>query len=77
MGSLQETFFLNQLANQHQVRYPRKGDFIVDDRYTFEVGGPNKDLSQNGNVSNARIAADDIEIGVGKRILLWPFGFLC
>ncbi len=74
--SLRETFFLNQLQNRHQVRYAHKGDFVVDDRYTFEIGGPNKDSNQIRNLPNAWIAVDDIEVGVGKRIPLWLFGFL-
>jgi len=75
-GSLRETFFLNQTGVRHQVRYPRQGDFIVDDRYTFEVGGAGKGTDQVRNNPDAWVAADDVEIGVGKRIPLWLFGFL-
>lgn len=38
-GTQRETFFFNQLRNNHSVNYPEKGDFIVDSRYTFEIGG--------------------------------------
>lgn len=38
-GTKRETFFLNQLRSAgHEVLYPPKGDFIVDDTYLFEVG---------------------------------------
>ncbi|WP_462280087.1 ATP-binding protein, partial [Salinivirga cyanobacteriivorans] len=38
-GTLRETFFLNQLSAQHHITYPKKGDFLVDGKYLFEVGG--------------------------------------
>jgi predicted AAA+ superfamily ATPase len=75
-GSLRETFFLNQLSALHEVRYGRQGDFLVDGKFTFEVGGAKKDSSQIRDIPNAWIAADDVEIGVGRRAPLWLFGFL-
>lgn len=85
-GSLRETFFLNQLSAPQPGRpfplvitYPEKGDFLVDNfenSYLFEVGGKNKDLRQVGSEENAFIAADGIEIGFGRKIPLWLFGFL-
>ena len=38
-GNLRETFFLNQLNVKHKVTYPKSGDFLVDEKYTFEIGG--------------------------------------
>lgn len=75
-GNLRETFFLNQLKNIHKVEIPDAGDFIVDDKWTFEVGGKNKSISQIRNISNAFIVADDIETGYETKIPLWLFGFL-
>ena len=42
-GSQRESFFLNQLRNaSHEVSLPTQGDFLVDQQYTFEIGGRNK-----------------------------------
>jgi predicted AAA+ superfamily ATPase len=76
VGSLRECFFLNQLDYRHKVEYPEKGDFIVDKKYTFEIGGKSKNRQQVYDLENAYIAADDIEYGVGNKIPLWMFGFL-
>ncbi|WP_313267584.1 AAA family ATPase [Sphingobacterium sp.] len=75
-GNLRETFFVNQLAFQHQVNYAEQGDFIVDEKYTFEVGGRDKSNKQIQGINNAYIAADDIEFGHQNKIPLWLFGFL-
>lgn len=75
-GSLRETFFLNQLKEKHKLSYPEKGDFFVDEKYTFEVGGKNKTGGQISGIENAYIAADNIEFGYENRIPLWLFGFL-
>lgn len=75
-GNIRETFFLNQLQINHQVEYPVKGDFLIDKKYTFEVGGKNKSTLQIKEVSNAYIAADNIEIAVGNKIPLWMFGLM-
>ena len=76
IGNLRETFFLNQLSQKHTVTYPEKGDFLVNDKYLFEVGGKSKTQKQIAGISNAYIAADDIEFGNENKIPLWLFGFL-
>lgn len=76
IGSIRETFFLNQLLQNHQVTYPDKGDFLVDNKYLFEIGGKNKTGKQITGVENAFIAADNIEYGYDNKIPLWLFGFL-
>jgi predicted AAA+ superfamily ATPase len=75
-GNLRETFFLNQLLVKHSVSYPEKGDFLVDGKYLFEVGGSSKNTKQISGLENAFIAADDIEFPDGRKIPLWLFGFL-
>lgn len=75
-GNARETFFLNQLSSNHKVELPVSGDFIVDDKWTFEIGGKNKNSKQIINQSDAFIAADDIETGYENKIPLWLFGFL-
>lgn len=76
VGTLRETFFINQLSNSHKVRYPEKGDFLIDDELTFEIGGKNKTTKQLNGVENAFIAMDGIEHGHSSTIPLWLFGFL-
>jgi len=75
-GNIRETFFMNQLQHIHNVEYPVKGDFLVDETYTFEVGGKNKTTQQIAGIENAYVVADNIEIPVGNKIPLWMFGFL-
>ena len=76
VGTVREQFFVNMLRINHQLRYPTKGDFLIDEIYTFEVGGKNKDFKQIANIQNSFVVADDIEIGFGNKIPLWLFGFL-
>ncbi|RUA36133.1 MAG: ATP-binding protein [Bacteroidetes bacterium] len=75
-GNLRETFFLNQLSVKHAVSSPKFGDFMVDDQYIFEIGGPNKTSKQIKGIPNSYIAADKIKFGTDKTIPLWLFGFL-
>jgi predicted AAA+ superfamily ATPase len=75
-GNVRETFFFNQIIQRHAISYPKKGDFFVDNKYIFEIGGKNKSFKQIAGLENAYIAADDIEYGYGNKIPLWLFGFL-
>ncbi|MBQ7442440.1 MAG: AAA family ATPase [Bacteroidaceae bacterium] len=76
IGTVRETFFINQLHSAHQLTFNGKGDFLVDDTYTFEVGGKGKTFSQIKDISNSFLAVDDTEIGYSNRIPLWMFGLL-
>ena len=76
LGNIRETFFLNQIMQNHTATYPIKGDFLIDEKYLFEVGGKNKSLKQIAGIENSYIAADDIEYGFENKIPLWLFGFL-
>lgn len=76
IGNVRETFVLNQLLNSGlKVSSPSEGDFKVD-WLIIEVGGKNKNTSQINHLDNYLIAADDIEIGSGKKVPIWLFGFL-
>ena len=75
-GNLRETFFANQLGYRHSLVYTEKGDFLIDEKYTFEVGGKNKTNKQIKSVQNAYIVADTIEYGFANKIPLWLFGFM-
>ncbi len=76
IGNIRETFFLNQIIEKHNVGYSGQGDFFVDDKYTFEIGGKGKSQKQIGGLENAFIVKDDIETGIMNIIPLWLFGFL-
>jgi predicted AAA+ superfamily ATPase len=76
IGSLRESFFVSQLKQHHQVHYYDKGDFLVDEKVVIEIGGKSKDKKQIKNETNAYLAIDDIEFGMGNKIPLWLFGFL-
>jgi len=75
-GNKRETFFANQLGYTHKIRYADKGDFFVDQKYIFEIGGKDKSKKQIATIENAFIAADDIEYGFQNKIPLWMFGFM-
>jgi uncharacterized protein len=75
-GNLRESFFVNQLAYKHTVESAKRGDFVVNGTYYFEIGGKNKTYHQISNLQNSFIAADDIEYGFKNKIPLWLFGFL-
>ena len=64
------------LQAEHTVRVAPKGDFMIDGSLTFEIGGKGKDSGQIKGVENAWLALDAIEVGVGRRIPLWMFGFI-
>ena len=75
-GTLRETFFNNQLRMNHSTVLPLKGDFLVDGKWLFEVGGKSKDFSQIKDEPDSFLALDGIEFGHGNRIPLWMFGLL-
>jgi len=76
IGSNRETFFVNQLSGLHKVNLSDKADFIIDDTYTFEVGGKNKKQLQIKGISDSYIVKDSIEIGFGNTIPLYLFGLM-
>ncbi len=53
IGSLRESFFLNQLQYLHKVEKAKFGDFKVNGRYSFEIGGKNKTYHQTANISDS------------------------
>jgi len=74
-GMIRETVFATFFSD-YSLSIPKKGDFLVEQRYLFEVGGKNKSFNQIKDIKNSYIASDDIEIGFGARVPLWLFGFL-
>ncbi len=76
IGNARETFFLSQLVPFYTVQMPKQGDFIINDKYTFEVGGKGKSVKQIKHLEDAWIVKDDIEMPMLKAIPLWMFGLL-
>lgn len=75
-GTLRETFFYNQLHNVAEVLMPKQGDFMINRKYLFEVGGKGKTFDQIRDEPNSFLAVADIETGHFNRIPLWLFGML-
>ena len=76
IGNLRETFMLNQLSKDHIVSTPKFGDFIVDNKYVFEVGGPSKTFDQISGVPNSYLALDSLTSKGENKIPIWLFGFM-
>lgn len=76
IGNLRETFFLNQFLGLHTIHLSEVSDFIINQKYTFEIGGKNKTKKQIAGLSNAYVAKDNIEIGFANQIPVWLFGFM-
>jgi predicted AAA+ superfamily ATPase len=75
IGTIRETFFANQLF-EYNLLYPKNGDFLVNEKYIFEIGGKNKTKKQIKNIENSYLVLDDIEFGNENIIPLYLFGFL-
>ncbi len=76
IGTIRESFFVNQVDKNYAIHYSKIGDFLVDHKYIVEIGGKNKSFKQIKDVENSFVLADDIEVGFGNKIPLWLFGFL-
>lgn len=76
VGTLRETFFANQMKHIHDIHLAEKGDFIIDRKYTFEIGGKNKKTKQIKGVKSSFVVRDDMEVGSLNIIPLYLFGFL-
>ncbi len=76
IGAERECTFASFLSAGHRVGFAKQGDFIVDNRYLFEIGGKGKGFTQIRDIPDSFVVADDIEFGFGNKIPLWLFGFL-
>lgn len=75
IGTIREVFFMS-MFDEKRLNISDKADFLIDEKYTIEVGGKNKKYKQIKDIENSFIVSDDIEIGSGNKIPLWLFGFL-
>ena len=76
IGTLRETFFANQMKHIHEIHLAEKGDFIINKKYTFEIGGKNKPTKQIKGIENGFVVRDDMEVGGLNIIPLYLFGFM-
>ena len=75
-GTMRETFFINTLAHKFHINTSQSGDFLVADKYTFEVGGPTQSFKQIAGLKDSFLVMDNVEFGSKNKIPLWLFGFL-
>ncbi len=71
-----KTFFLSQIRVKHAVSVAHDCDFILDNKFKFNVV---KDLNVNytiKNLNNTFHAVYNTEIGLEHKIPLWMFGFM-
>ncbi len=77
IGTVRETFAVLHMRVGHSVEYGKEhGDFVVDGKYTFEVGGKDKSFKQIADIPDSYLLVDEIEYAVGNRLPLWLIGFL-
>ena len=58
----------------HVITSSPVSDFLLNDQFTFEVGGKKKKQKQIQSVEQGYVVKDDIETGYGNIIPLWQFG---
>lgn len=73
VGSVRETFFMNQMRVKNAVTASKLADFQIGDM-TFEVGGKSKTSDQVKDAERGFVVKDDIEFGYGNVVPLWAFG---
>lgn len=69
---LNKTFLCSQL-HQHEINYCKDADFLIDQKYKFNV---EKECPTKENKKDTITACEMEEVGKGKNIPLWLFGFL-
>lgn len=77
IGTIRECFVVNQLSVKHTVEYGKtQGDFKIDGKITFEVGGKDKSFEQIADIPDSYVLADSMMFPIGKKLPLWIVGFL-
>ena len=76
IGTIREGFFANQLKESHKITTSKHGDFIVDSKYVYEIGGENKGFKQIRDLDNSYVVQDTDSTEDNRKIPLWLFGFL-
>jgi predicted AAA+ superfamily ATPase len=76
VGTLREAFFAHQAGSLGALAAGARADFVLPGGQVVEVGGASKGLRQLSGEPAGWLALDDIEVGEGRRVPLWLFGFL-
>lgn len=76
IGTVRESYVASMLSAIGRLRAASRGDFLLDRKYLFEVGGKGKGFSQIADRPESYVIADDIESGFGNKIPMWLIGFL-
>lgn len=76
VGTVRESFVASMLSFEGTLHAPKEGDFLLDRRYLFEVGGKGKGYTQISDIPDSYVIADNIETGIGNKIPMWLLGFL-
>lgn len=74
IGTIRESFFYNQMRVTQNITSSPVADFLIDGKYTFEVGGKKKKQKQIQSAEQGYVVKDDLETGYGNIIPLWQFG---
>lgn len=75
-ATMRETFVMNALSRTGIVSTPVKGDFLMDKKYTIEVGGVNKSFHQLSGMPNPILIKEGIAKGSRDVLPIWTLGFL-
>lgn len=76
IGTVRESYAASMLSSSGKIFVAKDGDFLLDRKYLFEVGGKGKGFSQIADKPNSYVVADNLETGFGNKIPLWLLGFL-
>lgn len=76
IGTIRETYAANCLSTLGELTAPTQGDLCLDAKYTFEVGGKNKNNKQIKGIKNSYVLVDDVLSANYGHIPLWLLGFL-
>lgn len=77
IGSLRETFVLNQLLFENEVMLSKHADFLLNQKWTLEIGGKNKKTKQIESIPDSLRILDDYDFTSNKSIIpIWLLGFL-
>ncbi|MBK9686306.1 MAG: ATP-binding protein [Saprospiraceae bacterium] len=73
-GSHRETYCVYAFKAAHQVSTPARGDLLIDQQYTIEIGGPGKSFHLLANMPNPYLILDTKEKGTKDTIPMWMLG---
>lgn len=76
VGTVRESYVASMLSTVGKLHAAKSGDFLLDKKLLFEVGGKGKGFSQIADKPDSYVIADNIESGAGNKIPMWLLGFI-